>query len=56
MVICHGFSLVTNVLIVNHFGQKRLLNALNVNVNVSVNVNVKHLNTKCQFPHNVDLR
>ena len=26
----------------------------NVNVNVSVNVNVKHLNTKCQFPHNVD--
>ena len=26
--------LLTNVLIVSHFGQKRLLNALNVNVNV----------------------
>ena len=28
---CCGFFLVTNVLILSHFGQKRLLNALNVN-------------------------
>ena len=32
-MICHGFSLVTNVLIVSCFGQKHLLNALNVNIN-----------------------
>ena len=34
-LICLVFSLVTNVLIVSHFGQKCLLNALNVNVNVN---------------------
>ena len=34
-VVCHGFSLVTNVLNVSRFGQKRLLNALNVNVNAN---------------------
>ena len=34
-VMCWGFSLVTNVLIVSRFGQKYLLNALNVNVNVN---------------------
>ena len=32
-VICCGFFLLTNVLIVNRFGQKCLLNALNINVN-----------------------
>ena len=36
MVICCGFLFVTNVLFVSHFGQKHLLNALNVNVNVNV--------------------
>lgn len=30
-VICCGFFLVTNVLLVTSFGQKLLLNALNVN-------------------------
>ena len=34
-MIFRGISLVTNVLIVSCFGQKRLLNALNVNVNVN---------------------
>ena len=34
--MCYGFFLVTNVLIVSRFGQKHLLNALNVNVNVNV--------------------
>ena len=35
-MICCGFFLVTNVLIVSRFGPKRLLNALNVNVSVNV--------------------
>ena len=35
-VICCGFLFVTNVLFVSHFGQKRLLNALNVNVYISI--------------------
>ena len=39
-VICCGFLLVRNVLTVSRFGQKRLLNALDVNLNV--NVNVRH--------------
>ena len=30
-----GFSLLTNVLTLSHFGQKCLLNALNVNVNLT---------------------
>ena len=33
-MICCGFFPATNVLGVSSFGQKRLLNALNVNVNV----------------------
>ena len=33
-VIGFGFFLVTNGLYVSHYGQKHLLNALNVNVNV----------------------
>ena len=40
-VICRGFSLVTNVLNVSCFGQKRLLNALNVNVDVPVRVIIR---------------
>ena len=35
MVTCHGFTLATDVLIVSRFGQKCLLNVLNVNINVS---------------------
>lgn len=36
MVICRGFSLGTNVLLVSRFRQKLLLNAPNVNVNVNI--------------------
>ena len=31
-MLCRGFLLVTNVVIESRFGQKHLLNALNVNV------------------------
>ena len=37
VVICCGFFLGTNVLIVSRFGQERLLNALSVNINVTDN-------------------
>ena len=33
-MICRGFFLATDVLIVSRLGQNHLLNALNVNVNV----------------------
>ena len=39
-VTCCGFSLVTNVRIVGHFGQKHLLNVHNVNVNYMVDLTV----------------
>ena len=41
MVICRGFSLGTNVLLVSRFRQKLLLNAPNVNVNVNVNITLQ---------------
>ena len=41
-VICCGFFLVTNELIISRFGQKPLLNALNINVNVRTGQTEKH--------------
>ena len=42
MVICCGFFLVTNILVVVRFGQKHLLNAISISVNVNASMQIDH--------------
>ena len=53
MVIRCGFFLMTDVLVVSLFGQKHLLNALNVNVNVNVNLSATFPR---EFAHDICMR
>ena len=51
MVIRCGFFLMTDVLVVSLFGQKHLLNALNVNVNVNLSATFPR-----EFAHDICTR
>ena len=52
MVICCGFFLVTNGLILSCFGQKHLLKALNVDVNITSSMHSGSHSPRGNHPHN----